>query len=662
MRPTIRFRARIRTSILGLALAATLASAPGVAPGADQTNDLSSMSIEELLAIEVTSVSKHAQKISEAPAAVTVLTGEDIRRSGMTTIADVLRAVPGLHVASIDASTRAITARGFNSQFANKLLVMIDGRTVYTPLFSGVYWDVQDVMLEDIDRIEIVRGPGGAVWGANAVNGVINIITRRAEETQGILLTSGGGSLERSFAGGRYGGAIGDDAHYRAYVKYFDRSDYDDGPMGAANDAWNAIRGGLRFDWSPASNDALTLQGDYYDGRSDEANLIGTVGHADVSGGNVLARWRHEFSERSDASLQFYYDRTERHGVLLGENRDTVDVEFQHNFRPFERHGLAWGGAYRMTSDEMKSSSTVSFDPVERTDHLFSLFLQDEITVVRELVRLTLGTKLEHNDYSGFEFQPSARLLVTPHERHTVWAAVSRAVRAPSRAEDDITLLVPSSPTMFNLLMGSNAFESEDLLAYELGYRTRPFDQVTFDFAGYYNVYHDLRSMEPGAPIFNFPFPGAVTIPVSGDNRYDARAWGLELSSTWSATSFWRLTAGYTLMKVSFDADADSLDPVTDAQENDTPDHQFFLLSRLDLPWRLEFDTSFFYVGDVVNQSVGSYVRLDARLGWRPTRNLELSVVGQNLTEHRHMEYGPSFTRIPSAVPRSVYGKVAWRY
>jgi iron complex outermembrane receptor protein len=647
--------------VLSLA-ALALAQATGTAAASEDDGDLSRLSIEDLMEIEVTSFSKHAQRLSETPAAVTVLTGEDIRRSGMTTVPDALRMVPGLHVANIDASTWAITSRGFNSQFANKLLVMIDGRSVYTPLFSGVYWDVQDLVLEDIDRVEVIRGPGGTVWGANAVNGVINIITKEAKETQGLLVSSAAGSHERAIGAGRWGGAIGDDAHYRAYVKYSKRTEFDDGRLGRANDDTETIRGGFRTDWSLTPDDTLTVQGDYYDGTSGETQLTTAQSDSDVSGGNVLARWSHEFSEDSHLRAQLYYDRTARYGNLLDEERDTVDLELQHRLRPHPRHDVVWGAGYRMTSDDVDSSGFVAFDPESRTVHLANAFVQDQITLIQDRLRLTLGTKLEHNDYSGFEVQPSARVLWTPHERHAFWGAISRAVRTPSRAENDVALLVPQSPTVFSLLAGSGSFDSEDLLAFEAGYRSRPIDAVSIDLATYYNLYEDLRSLEPGPVIPDFPFPGATTLSFSGENRYDGVGYGVELSATWDPTEYWRLTAGYTFMKVRMDRRGDSLDFASESQEEDTPTDQVHFLSRLDLPWHLQFDTSLYYVDAVENQDIPSYVRLDLRLGWQPRPGIDVSLVGQNLAEARHLEFGPSFTRLPTQVPRSVYGRVTWRY
>jgi iron complex outermembrane receptor protein len=642
------------------ACGALVSSGAGAEP---QDVDLLNLSIEDLMKVEVTTVSKRAQPISQAPAAVTVITSEDIRRSGMTNVPDLLRMVPGLHVANIDASTWAITARGFNSQFANKLLVMIDGRSVYTPLFSGVYWDVQDLLLEDIERIEVVRGPGGTLWGANAVNGVINIITKDAAQTQGLLATGLGGNVDRAQAGVRYGGAISDSAHYRAYVKYWNRDDFDDRGV-HAHDHWDAARGGFRADWQPTDADRVTLQGDYYGGETRETSLLLSQSDTDINGGNAIGRWTHTLSEDSDVQLRLWYDRTERDGDLLAEDRDTFDAELQHHFRPFERHDVVWGAGYRLTADRIDNSGAIVFQPRKRTVELGSGFVQDEISVIENLLSLTIGTKLEYNDYTHLEFLPNARALFTPWERHSFWLAVSRAVRAPSRAENDVSLLVPSStppPPNFQQLRGDSGFDSEKVLAFELGYRAQPFTRVSFDVAGYYNIFNDLRSLELRAPLFNFPAPGQITVPLVAENKLDARGYGVEVSGAWNVVDFWRLDAGYTLMLLDIEQQ-DSVDPTAKGQEEDTPSHQFFVRSRVDLPWHFEFDTAVYWVDEVANQGVNDYARLDARLGWHPLPSLELSLAGQNLAQHDHDEFGPSFTALPTSVPRGFYGKVTWHY
>jgi iron complex outermembrane receptor protein len=657
-RERLRWRAMLAALLLLQAAAPTSAS--------EGETDLGLMSIEDLLDVEVTSVSKRAQKVADAPAAVTVLTGEDIRRSGATSIPEALRMVPGLHVAQIDGSKWAITARGFNSQFANKLLVLIDGRSVYTPLFSGVFWDVQDVMLEDVDRIEVVRGPGGTLWGANAVNGVINIITKPADATQGLLVAAGAGSIDRYFTQTRIGGSLGHGAHYRVYAKYFDRASLETDTGASAHDGWDMARGGFRVDWNATGSDSLTFQGDFYDGDEDDTLLTGTQESQAIRGGNFLTRWNHEFSNGSATQFQLYYDRTDRNvQALLTEKRNTVDLELQHRFQPLRRHDVVVGAGYRMNADHIDPRLT-AFSPESRTDHLASSFVQDEITLIENLLSVTLGSKFEYNDYTGFEFQPSGRSLYTPSDRHSLWAAISRAVRTPSRADNDVAFTAPSQdlPATFDTYAGNRGLDSETLLAYEIGYRGRPLDSVSLDVAAYYNDYEDIRSNEvlASVPCPSPPLPPATTCrTLQFGNGIDASGWGVEASATWVATPFWQLQAGYSYMDLDVEIEPGSTDTTSVSQEGDTPRNQFFALSRVNLPFDLEFDTSLYWVQGLRSQPVDDYTRLDLRLGWRPLEQLELSLVGQNLTESRHEEFENGLFLLRSQVPRSVYGKVTWR-
>ncbi|MEW6159067.1 MAG: TonB-dependent receptor, partial [Verrucomicrobiota bacterium] len=470
------------TLSMAVAMAMTLSifctSAPAAEAAGKSADDLTVIPIEELMNIEV-SLSRTRQTVSESPSAIHVLTQEDIRRSGATSIPEALRQVPGLDVARITAHSWAVSSRGFNDFFANKLLVLMDGRSVYTPLFSGVFWDVQDTFVEDIERIEVVRGPGASLWGANAVNGVINIVTRTAHDTKGALI-SGLAGTEEYIGGIRYGGTISEKASYRAYVKYLHRDDQRDAMGADASDEWDMLRTGFRTDWDFSANDSITFQGDYYEGHEDQRLLVVTPppipfrmveGEARLAGGNLLGSWRHTFSEESDLGVQVYYDRTERHDRVHREIRNTYDIDFQHRIALFERQEFIWGLGYRLTTDELGEgrdrTGAIQFIPSHRQDQLFSAFLQDEIAIIEDRLRLTLGSKFEHNDYTGLEIQPNARLLWTPHRNHSVWGAVSRAVRSPARFEHDVRAWFIPPPSM---LVGNPEFESESLLAYELGY------------------------------------------------------------------------------------------------------------------------------------------------------------------------------------------------
>jgi iron complex outermembrane receptor protein len=657
-RRCIRRAAWTLTATISLQL--LLASGPARAEEAA----LADLSLEDLMEIQVTSPSKRAERLGETSAAVYVISNEDIRRSGLNSIPELLRLVPGLHVAQIDASRWAITSRGFNSQFANKLLVLIDGRTVYTHLFSGVFWDVQDVLLEDIDRIEVIRGPGGTLWGANAVNGVINIITKSAKDTHGALASGGGGTLTGPFGHARYGTSLGDNVHVRGYVKYLDRNEMDADDGGGANDQWHMTRGGFRTDWDASANDLVTVQGDYYGGETNSTLLNSARSEDSLSGGNILGRWRHTFTPQSDVSVQLYYDRTERDvRYLIAEDRNTFDVEIEHRRRLFSIHDVVVGFGYRLLDDSI-TNRAITFTPDSRTDNLVSGFIQDQIPLFDDRVQLTIGSKFESNDYTGFEYQPSIRGLWKVHPRHRLWAAVSRAVRTPSRADDDVAFFFasapPPAPTL--LIQGDSGFDSEKLIAYELGYRVEPIDDLTFDLATYYNDYDDLRTTDVGGvPLPSPPFP-PLTLPAPLGNRATAKGYGVELAADWSVTRFWKLSAWYTFMNLDVDRKQSSTDLTVEGSEDDTPIHQVHFRSRLNLPRNFEFDTNLFWVDNVQNQNVGSYTRLDLRLGWRPIEYVELSLVGQNLTENRHPEFGNGFFSVRSQVPRSVYGQVTLRY
>jgi iron complex outermembrane receptor protein len=629
---------------------------------------LKKLSVEQLVDIDVTSVSKYPEKFSEAAAAVAVLTSEDIERSGVTKIPDALRLVPGLDVAQVDAHTWAISSRGFNDIFADKLLVLIDGRTVYTPLFSGVFWDFQDTLLADIDRIEVVRGPGATLWGANAVNGVINIITKSARDTQGFLVSTGGGTEDRDFVNVRYGVKIDDDTFARVYVKYFDR-DSSVLPDGTdAHDAWDMFRGGFRLDSEPSNANSFTLQGDIYTGNEDEVYSIPTtrppfaanISSTDqVSGGNLLGRWTHTFAPDSQLTLQAYYDRTEQETPIFGEKRDTGDIDLQDRFNWGDRQKIIWGVGFRITHSDIKNSLNVSFFPSDRTLTLYSAFVQDEISIVPDRLHLTIGSKFEHNDFTGFEIQPSARALWTPGHAQTIWGSISRAVRTPSEAESDVRLNpappVPIPPG-FLTIHGNPNMESEKLIAYELGYRVQPINQLKVDLTGFYNDYDDLRTLEP-------LLPGPVSQSIV-KNKLFGETYGVELSATAQVTRQWRLQGSYSYFDAQLHREPSSHDTTTEAiDEGSSPHNQFFIRSLLDVGWNIQFDSTLRYVDVLPLPKVPSYITLDLRLAWSPRKDLEFAVVGRNLLDDHHPEFAPTFIGTQKTeVGRSVYGMVVWRY
>ena len=655
--------------MLTIALVGAMSRAWGDIPE-NSNPDLTQLSLEELMNVEVTSVSRRAEKLGEAAAAVSVIRGDELRRSGAMEIPEALRLVPGMDVARVDSHNWAVSARGFNDVFANKLLVLMDGRSVYTLLFSGVYWDVQDTMLEDLDRVEVIRGPGATLWGANAVNGVINIITRPAGETQGLLLAGGAGSEERGFAAVRYGGQLGEHAYYRIYGKYFNRDEQVLPDGSDSHDDWSMERGGFRVDWDPTAENHLTLQGDLYGGRLHEAYFLPATNapafaetnraRVDVDGANLLGRWSHVFSARSDVKLQLYYDRTTREAPVLNEERNTFDIDAQHHFALGERQDIVWGAGYRVSADRLGNSYTISFLPDRRNIQLFSLFGQDQITLIRERLEMTVGSKLEHNDFTGFEYQPSGRLSWTPTDRQTVWASVSRAVRTPSQAEDDIRLRQLSGiPGVQALVQGDRAFESEELVAYELGCRWRPWDRVSLDLAVFYNDYEHLRSLEPTGPPSGFP----LTQTLTAANKLHGETYGIEFGPRWQVTDSWRLQAAYTFFQMELHRDPGSGDTTSERAEGRVPHHQFSLRSSVDLPHNIEIDLALRYVDGLPDFSIPSYLVADVRLAWWPFKDLELAIVGQNLLDGRHAEFQPLQVQSEKTeVQHSVYGKVTWRF
>ena len=664
-----------------LALTAVLLVAVSAEAATMRATELATLDIEDLMNIKVVSVAKKEQKLSETAAAVFIITGDDIRRSGATTIPEALRLAPGVDVARLDANRWAISIRGFNDRFSNKLLVMIDGRTVYTPLFSGVYWDVQDVVLADVERIEVIRGPGATLWGANAVNGVVNVITKSAQATPGLLVSGGGGTEERMLTTVRYGGQIGNAAHYRTYLKYADHDHFDLASGKEANDDWDQLRGGFRIDWEQSDVNTLTVQGDLYDGSSGVTETPPLLvppfadridDNTDVSGGMLLARWSHIVSETSDMDVQAYYDRTRRDTPLLNERRSTVDVDLQHRFALLARQEVIWGLGYRYTEDDITSSRVFAVDPSSRDMHLPSAFLQDEISCLGDTVRVTIGSKFEHNDYTGFEVQPSVRGVWEAAERQTWWAAVSRAVRTPSRAERDFEItretLMPGalgagSPPALVRLLGDDDFGSEELIAYELGYRAQPIDTLSFDVATFFNDYSDLRTLETGTAFpEERPLPPHLVVPLTADNRMKGQSYGVEVASEWRARPWWHLKGAYTYLNMQLTLGNNSTDTRSEAAEGESPQHQFSLRSSMDLPGNVELDGWLRYVDRLSSLDVDSYMTLDVRVAWRASETLELAVVGQNLLDDRHPESSASIIGgIPSEVERGVYATLTWQ-
>jgi iron complex outermembrane receptor protein len=653
------------------------------ASSAQNIPDVTALSMEDLMNMQVTSVSKRTQKVADAAAAIFVITEEDIERSGARSIPEALRMVPGLQVARIDENKWAIGSRGFNGRFDNKLLVLIDGRSVYTPLFSGVFWNVQDVLLEDVDRIEVIRGPGATLWGANAVDGVINIITKPAQATQSGIIVADVGTEEQTTESVRYGGKIGDKGYYRAYTKYFDWEPSTDITGRNAQDGWNALRGGFRSDWTASRADSLTVQGDVYHSGFGEtlttpslappySNTFSNTG--EYSGGNVLGRWNHTFG-RSSTSLQMYYDRTNiADNSLFIDHESVYDIDFQNDLHVGQSHELVWGLGYRSIQDQNGSSFTVSLQPNHSSLNQFSAFVQDEISLLHQRLRVTIGSKFEHNDFTGFEVEPNVRFLGNISKNQSVWAAISRAVRTPALTEEGLRLneaVVPAGTPPFNsplpvveAVFGSRQFQSEDLLAYEIGYRVQATNSFSADIAAFYNNYSNLRTAEPGVPfVEGNPTPTDLVVPFVAANKMSGGTYGIEPFAEWRVLPKWRLQGSYTYLQMNIHKNSNSLDPTPDNPNGASPKHQFYFRSSVDLPKHFEQDLSVRYVDKLTGLNIPSYYSLDAGLRWKPLPALEFSVGGENLLDDRHLEFIPEFINtLPTLVGRSYRGSITWRF
>ena len=669
----LRFRASYGRAVLLSAFAVLL---PCVAFGQTPI-DLSQASLEDLMNIRVTSVNKKDQSLSRTGAAVFVITQEDIRRSGMTNIPDLLRMVPGVDVAQVDSHYWAISIRGFNHEFATKVLVLIDGRTVYLPLLSGVFWDTQDVPLEDIERIEVIRGPGGTVWGANAVNGVINIITKSSKQTQGGLIVAGTGSKESADGLLQYGGAAGQSGTYRVFGRYFQMNSSQPVNGLPGDDGWHGSHGGFRSDWDLSPENLLTVQGDFFgisEGQpittlisSQLPNLYTFNDKTTAATANVLTRWTHTFSDGSEATMQTYYDRYRRTDEGTSSTLNTGDLDFQYHFHAGSRNDLVAGGGYRVAEEQLANGYALGFTTPQRRDNLFNVFVQDEIRITDSLA-LTAGSKFEHNSYTGFEYEPSAQLVWTPTKQQTVWASVSRAIRQPALYDVALdyyaqTMPLPTGGFALLELFGGKSV-AEKLLDYEAGYRADLSKRVSVDLTLFASRYHNQQSTEPGAPYFALtPAPPHLVIPFYFANLGYANDYGLEFFARWNVNNRWQISPGYSYLDMNVKFEPSSQDVLDRGFAGLSPKHQFQVRSNLNLPHRLEWDASLYYVSELWSAPVPAYERLDTRIGWRAGESLEFSVVGQNLLSPRHGEFGNPYDFVmPTYAQRSVFGKVTWRF
>ncbi len=674
----------IRRCNKALVMASVSISALAVSAWADDTvgDDFTSMSLEDLMNVEVTTVSKRKEAASEAAAAVFVLTRTDIERSGATTVPDALRLVPGVNVAQINANSWAVTVRGFNSRFANKLLVMIDGRTVFTPLFSGVNWDKQNLILEDIERIEVVRGPGGTLWGANAVNGVINIITRSSDDTQGTLIKASAGDDLAGQLILRHGGDLNETATYRVHAKY---EKYDDREIASgvnANDGWSIFTAGFRTDHKPSETDKFMFSGDFTMVDAGETLDVPLLvppflerrdAEIERTNAHILTHWARDLGNESEVSVQAYVDYSDIEIPQGTEERTTVDLQVQHSMPVGEMHHLLWGAGYRYINDDITNSEFVQFDPTSRTDEIFNAFVQDTIELTED-VAVTIGSKFSHNDYTGFEVQPSIRFTWLVAEGKTIWGAISRAVRTPSRAEDNVRVnsqVVPPGvpgvnpgplPLVFRFT-GDPTIESETLVAYEIGTRLRLRENFSIDVAAFLNQYEDLRGSVIGAPTIDTTVVPVAVLPLTVDELVNADTHGVEVVVDWQVQDRWRLQGTMSYLEIDGDLPTAPNVLVSEPGGGDAA-HTMTLRSLYDVTDSLRFDTAVRHSDDLDGFGIGGYTAVDARVEYRLTSQTSLAVTGRNLTDNSNFEFGvdPSFATIPTGVERSFHVSITKKY
>jgi iron complex outermembrane receptor protein len=677
IRPLVSALEIVLFSSLLFSFSPPCATAETTASEREADNPLKQLSLEQLGKVEVVTTSKVPEPVWKTPAATFVITRDDIKRSGVTTIPEALRLAPGVEVARIDSNKWSIGVRGFGSRLARDVLVLIDGRTVYTTLLAGTYWEVQNVMLEDVDRIEVVRGPGATIWGPNAVNGVINIITRSSKDTHGAFVRAGAGDLEQGFMNARYGGGNRKGFDYRVYAMGYDR-----GPEfhsdGKDYDRWRAAQGGFRVDWAKNTQDTFTFQGDLYNEGAGEIVQATSYtapysqildGTARLSGGNITGAWKRVMDPGTDVQIQAYYDRANRREPNFIDLRDTFDIDFLDRFRLPARQQISWGLGGRLSKgDNPVVVSGLTFQPTTRTDKLFTAFLQDEIEVLKDRLSLSVGTKLLRTNFTGFQLQPSVRLLWTPTEKQTLWAAFTHAVRTPSDAERNFFLsgfngIDPITSLPFFARFNANPnFRSEQLNGYELGYRRLVSQAMYLDIAAFYNHYTDLFSEDITGPTFveTNPPPTHLLLPAEFGNGLLGTTRGVEIAPEWKPVSSWRLRASYSFLQMEIRKSPNSQDfGSAPFIEGASPRHQATAQSDVDFAKVFTLNVTYRFVSALTKQAVPSYSTADARFAWQASHHIELSVVGRNLLQPHHSEFagdpGPLV-----GIKRTAYGQITW--
>jgi iron complex outermembrane receptor protein len=632
--------------------------------------DYFSLSLAELGDIQVSSISKREESAGKATAAIHVITQDDIKRSGATSLPEALRLSPGVNVARAGSGQWAISIRGFNAQFANKLLVLIDGRLVYTPLFNGVFWNIQDTMIEDVERIEVIRGPGGTIWGANAMNGVINIITKSAQDTQGNLASYQQG-LQEQITAARHGGKIGDESYYRIFAKQKHNRNFVLADGTGANDSWEQWRTGLRVDSSELEFGEISFQSEFYQGTENSDFFLPnlTTGRQlvddkfDVMGGHLLTRW--QYNEGSNEySIKAYYDYTKRDLFIFEDQTQLFDIDFNHSFNA-DSHNIIWGLGYNLQVLDTVGTDFFSYAPAERTDSLISAFFQDKVQL-HDDVSFTLGTKLEYNDYTGFEWQPSARLGWEVNDDNFLWASFTRAIRVPGRPGHDLNIAVAAqqTPQGTGLIrqIGDDSVDSEKMLAYELGYRTQPLENLSLDATVFFHDYITLASDSLGAPFLrnDVTFGTYPVFPLNAGDDSTAETFGFEIAADWKASRSLMLSGSYSAIEMDVNGGSTFV-----AGEGLTPNHQITLESHYTPDEHWEVDTMLYYTDELnpsVTRVIPSYWRLDTRVAYNFDNGLSLSLVGQNLLDDQHPEFSPFVYNQQIEVPRTVYGRVAWAF
>ena len=646
----------------------------------DHKPDLSAISLDSLTTTDITSVARREQKLSEAAGAVFVITNEDIRRSGLTSLAEILRMAPGIAVAEVDGNKWAITTRGFNERFSDRTLFLLDGRALYSPLTSGVSWDIEQTPLADIDHIEVIRGPGATLWGANAMNGVVNIITKKSQDTLGGLVSGGSSPSGQGVSTARFGRLLGTKASYRIYGQYLSELGSPIAGGGRAADGWRNLMAGFRTDWNPQSDTSFMMAGNIYTGNQGEttsgdislSNPLGTpfADTANTSGGNALARWTRTGSQL-DTTAQIYLDETNRDE--LGEAAEyckTVDLDFAQDLQIGDLHKLSWGANFRNNHDDTTGSFSASFSPANRDLQLYGGYLQDEMKTLSARLKLTAGGKIEHSFYNGFAFQPNVRAIWTPNNEASFWISIARAAATPSRIDSDVRFnaaLVtdPQGNVTLYSHFGTNHLAPETVTAFEAGARFQVNRKISFDLATFHNEFSHFHTDEPGTPYMEtgLSLPPHLVIPdyVAGNDTGMAR--GAELWLEANPTAFWKLSASYTSMLINVNQSAGSLDfQSAGDSEGSTPRNQGQLHSFVNLPRKLEFDTAVYYVGKLTELNVKSYTRLDVRVGWRPRASLDLSVGGRNLLQAEHFEWALSEQIVAEPIQRSAFLQATWSF